>query len=163
MHLLTATHVYTANVGDCKSVLSARGACIELNTCHNPNVPSERDRFQVGLWTGVGHGGGRGWWRGQGEGRTAGEGRGRRGALPPAPHCSFSTAGRVLCLPLLLQAVGIYCSADHIGGSDINVCRTLGDYDLGGPGWGQAGVEGWANALLVSTGSTEYRLDATNC
>ncbi|PSC72040.1 tubulin beta chain [Micractinium conductrix] len=76
VHLLTATHVYTANVGDCKSVLSARGACIELNTCHNPNVPSERDRF---------------------------------------------------------QAVGIYCSADHIGGSDINVCRTLGDYDLGLP------------------------------
>lgn len=31
------------------------------------------------------------------------------------------------------QAVGIYCSADHIGGSDINVCRTLGDYDLGLP------------------------------
>ena len=25
------------------------------------------------------------------------------------------------------------CSADHIGGSDINVCRTLGDYDLGLP------------------------------
>jgi hypothetical protein len=31
------------------------------------------------------------------------------------------------------QAIGIYCSADHIGGSDINVCRTLGDYDLGLP------------------------------
>lgn len=29
--------------------------------------------------------------------------------------------------------MGIYCSADHIGGSDINVCRTLGDYDLGLP------------------------------
>ncbi|KAI7837891.1 hypothetical protein COHA_008293 [Chlorella ohadii] len=76
VHVLTATHVYTANVGDCKSVLSSRGACIELNTCHNPIVPSERERF---------------------------------------------------------QAVGIYCSADHIGGSDINVCRTLGDYDLGMP------------------------------
>lgn len=76
VHMLTGTHVYTANVGDCKSVLSSRGACVELNTCHNPNVPSERDRF---------------------------------------------------------QAVGIYCSADHIGGSDINVCRTLGDYDLGLP------------------------------
>lgn len=76
VHVLTSTHVYTANVGDCKSVLSSRGACVELNTCHNPNVPSERDRF---------------------------------------------------------QAVGIYCSADHIGGSDINVCRTLGDYDLGLP------------------------------
>ncbi|KAL4440484.1 hypothetical protein ABPG75_003485 [Micractinium tetrahymenae] len=76
VHMLTSTHVYTANVGDCKSVLSSRGACVELNTCHNPNVPSERDRF---------------------------------------------------------QAVGIYCSADHIGGSDINVCRTLGDYDLGLP------------------------------
>ncbi|KAL4419347.1 hypothetical protein ABPG77_001574 [Micractinium sp. CCAP 211/92] len=76
VHVLTGTHVYTANVGDCKSVLSSRGACVELNTCHNPNVPSERDRF---------------------------------------------------------QAVGIYCSADHIGGSDINVCRTLGDYDLGLP------------------------------
>ncbi|KAL4856336.1 putative protein phosphatase 2C 22 [Chlorella vulgaris] len=67
VHVLTPTHVYTANVGDCKSVLSSRGACVELNTCHNPN------------------------------------------------------------------AVGIYCSADHIGGSDINVCRTLGDYDLGMP------------------------------
>lgn len=76
VHLLTEAHVYTANVGDCKSVLSARGACVELNTCHNPNVASERDRF---------------------------------------------------------QAIGIYCSADHIGGSDINVCRTLGDYDLGLP------------------------------
>lgn len=76
VHVLTGTHVYTANVGDCKSVLSSRGACVELNTCHNPNVASERDRF---------------------------------------------------------QAVGIYCSADHIGGSDINVCRTLGDYDLGLP------------------------------
>lgn len=47
VHMLTGTHVYTANVGDCKSVLSSRGACVELNTCHNPNVPSERDRFQV--------------------------------------------------------------------------------------------------------------------
>jgi hypothetical protein len=47
VHVLTPTHVYTANVGDCKSVLSSRGACVELNTCHNPNVPSERDRFQA--------------------------------------------------------------------------------------------------------------------
>ena len=47
VHVLTATHVYTANVGDCKSVLSSRGACVELNTCHNPIVPSERERFQV--------------------------------------------------------------------------------------------------------------------
>lgn len=47
VHVLTGTHVYTANVGDCKSVLSSRGACVELNTCHNPNVASERDRFQV--------------------------------------------------------------------------------------------------------------------
>ena len=47
VHLLTPTHVYTANVGDCKSVLSSRGACVELNTCHNPNIASERDRFEV--------------------------------------------------------------------------------------------------------------------
>lgn len=26
----------------------SRGACIELNTCHNPNLASERERFQVG-------------------------------------------------------------------------------------------------------------------
>ena len=47
VHLLTPTHVYTANVGDCKSVLSSRGVAVELNTCHNPNVASERDRFEA--------------------------------------------------------------------------------------------------------------------
>jgi serine/threonine protein phosphatase PrpC len=51
VHLLTPTHVYTANVGDCKSVLSSRGACVELNTCHNPNIASERDRFEVRVQT----------------------------------------------------------------------------------------------------------------
>eukprot|EP00889_Picochlorum_renovo_P000909 jgi/Picre1/27939/NNA_000901.t1 len=31
------------------------------------------------------------------------------------------------------EAAGVSCFSDHIGGSDINVCRTLGDYDLGPP------------------------------
>lgn len=31
------------------------------------------------------------------------------------------------------ENAGVSCFSDHIGGSDINVCRTLGDYDLGPP------------------------------
>lgn len=31
------------------------------------------------------------------------------------------------------ENAGVACFSDHIGGSDINVCRTLGDYDLGAP------------------------------
>lgn len=50
------------------------------------------------------------------------DGRTRLQPLPRLAHC---LARAHPCL-LPLQAVGIYCSADHIGGSDINVCRTLG-------------------------------------
>lgn len=31
------------------------------------------------------------------------------------------------------EEAGVDCFMDHIGGSDINVCRTIGDYDLGPP------------------------------
>jgi serine/threonine protein phosphatase PrpC len=31
------------------------------------------------------------------------------------------------------EEAGVACFSDHIGGSDINVCRTIGDYDLGPP------------------------------
>ena len=74
--LLTDEYIYTANVGDCKAVLSSRGAPEALTEAHNPPIQSEKQRF---------------------------------------------------------EAAGVPCFADHIGGSDINVCRTLGDYDLGEP------------------------------
>ncbi|KAL4856335.1 putative protein phosphatase 2C 22 [Chlorella vulgaris] len=156
VHVLTPTHVYTANVGDCKSVLSSRGACVELNTCHNPNVPSERDRFQASRMRNA---------CGTAPGELNAEKPQRRLcdtglAAPrgfpigtPRRQQLLAALWRTCCLlrasavplavdwwvdllgppPSALQAVGIYCSADHIGGSDINVCRTLGDYDLGMP------------------------------
>jgi protein phosphatase 2C family protein 2/3 len=76
VHLLTPRALYTANVGDCKGVLSARGAPTPLSEAHNPPVPAEAARF---------------------------------------------------------AAAGVPCHPDHIGGSDVNVCRSLGDYDLGRP------------------------------
>ena len=47
IHVLSADTIYTANVGDCKGVLSVRGAPDALNTCHNPPVPEERERFEA--------------------------------------------------------------------------------------------------------------------
>ena len=66
LHAISGNQIYTANVGDCKTLLSSRGAPVE----------TEKERF---------------------------------------------------------SAAGISCFSDHIGGSDINVCRTIGDYDLGPP------------------------------
>eukprot|EP00887_Chlorella_sp_A99_P002249 scaffold10.g2249.t1 len=74
--------LFTANVGDCKALLSVgpagtvAGAAAALNTCHNPNIPAERARF---------------------------------------------------------EAAGLGVASDHMSGCDLNVCRTLGDYDLGAP------------------------------
>ncbi|GAB4814114.1 hypothetical protein N2152v2_001160 [Parachlorella kessleri] len=76
IHVISADSIFTANVGDCKGVLSVRGAPDALNTCHNPPVPEERERF---------------------------------------------------------EAAGVHMYSDHIQDSDINVCRTIGDYDLGQP------------------------------
>lgn len=74
--VLSPDQLWTACIGDCKGVLSSRGAPEVLNTCHNPPVPSEQARF---------------------------------------------------------EAAGLRIYGDHVAGSDINVCRTLGDYDLGPP------------------------------
>jgi serine/threonine protein phosphatase PrpC len=76
MHVITEKTIFTANVGDCKGVVSSRGAPDALSEAHNPPVVSERERF---------------------------------------------------------AGAGVPCFSDHIGGSDINVCRTIGDYDLGPP------------------------------
>ncbi|KAL6778794.1 hypothetical protein ACKKBF_B04620 [Auxenochlorella protothecoides x Auxenochlorella symbiontica] len=75
-HVLSDGVLYTANVGDCKGMLSVRGAGEALNTCHNPDVPGERARF---------------------------------------------------------ADAGVAVSADFILASDINVCRSIGDWDLGSP------------------------------
>lgn len=40
---------------------------------------------------------------------------------------------------LRFEEAGISCFNDHIGGSDINVCRTIGDYDLGSLKWREVG------------------------
>lgn len=83
VHVITGSRIYTANVGDCKTLLSSRGAPEALSEAHNPPVESEKRRF---------------------------------------------------------SAAGVPCFSDHIGGSDINVCRTVGDYDLGPPlKWRDAG------------------------
>ena len=76
IHAIVGNRVYTANVGDCKAILSSKGAPEPLSEAHNPPVESEKSRF---------------------------------------------------------SAAGVSCFSDHIGGSDINVCRTVGDYDLGPP------------------------------
>ncbi|KDD73044.1 hypothetical protein H632_c2600p0, partial [Helicosporidium sp. ATCC 50920] len=65
-----------ANVGDCRAVLSSRGAPLLLNEAHSPGAPGERARF---------------------------------------------------------LAAGVVAAADHIQASDINVTRSLGDFDLGPP------------------------------
>lgn len=74
--VIVGRRIYSANVGDCKAVLSSKGAPEALTEAHNPPVESEKKRF---------------------------------------------------------EDAGVPCFSDHIGGSDINVCRTLGDYDLGAP------------------------------
>jgi len=74
--VLSPDQLWTASIGDCKGVVSSRGAPEVLNICHNPPVPSEQARF---------------------------------------------------------EAAGLRIYGDHVAGSDINVCRTLGDYDLGFP------------------------------
>lgn len=76
IHVLASNELWTASIGDCKGVLSSRGAPEALNVCHNPPEPSERARF---------------------------------------------------------EAAGLRIFGDHIEGSSINVCRTIGDYDLGKP------------------------------
>jgi protein phosphatase 2C family protein 2/3 len=104
LHVFTSTHLFTANVGDCKAVLSSRGAPEALSEAHNPPVGSERARF---------------------------------------------------------EAAGVPCSADHIGGSDINVCRTLGDYDLGAPlKWRAAGGAAPLGPLIPDPEISVRALDA---
>jgi len=76
VHVIAGNLIYTANVGDCKSILSSRGAPEALSEAHNPPVESEKKRF---------------------------------------------------------SSAGVSIFSDHIEGSDINVCRTIGDYDLGPP------------------------------
>jgi protein phosphatase 2C family protein 2/3 len=93
IHVLAGSLVFTANVGDCKAVLSNRGAPEPLSEAHNPPVPSEQERF---------------------------------------------------------TAAGVPCFSDHIGGSDINVCRTVGDYDLGPPLKWRENCGGIARGPLIS-------------
>jgi len=82
--VLAGNQLTVANVGDCKIILSSKGAPEALSEAHNPPVETERARF---------------------------------------------------------AAAGVPCFSDHIGGSDINVCRTIGDYDLGPPiKWREDGV-----------------------
>lgn len=47
IHVISTDSIFTANVGDCKGVLSVRGAPDALNTCHNPPVLEERRRFEA--------------------------------------------------------------------------------------------------------------------
>jgi serine/threonine protein phosphatase PrpC len=88
---LAGLQVFAANVGDCKAIMSSRGAPEALSEAHNPPVENERQRF---------------------------------------------------------EAAGVVCFSDHIGGSDINVCRTIGDYDLGPPlKWRVPTVSGGGSTL----------------
>lgn len=87
--VMAGSDIIVANVGDCKAILSSKGAPEALSEAHNPPVDTERRRF---------------------------------------------------------AAAGVECFSDHIGGSDINVCRTIGDYDLGPPlKWREATSEGCLN------------------
>lgn len=42
--LVTPTHVYVANAGDARCVLSEKGTAVELSVDHKPDLPSERSR-----------------------------------------------------------------------------------------------------------------------
>lgn len=91
--------LFVANIGDCKALLSVRGVGEALNTCHNPDVPSERLRF---------------------------------------------------------AAAGVLTAADFIPCSDINVCRSIGDWDLGRPLKWKDLVSGAASGPLI--GDPELRV-----
>ncbi|KAK2077390.1 hypothetical protein QBZ16_004235 [Prototheca wickerhamii] len=91
--VVAGDRLFTANVGDCKALLSVRGAGEALNTCHNPDVASERRRF---------------------------------------------------------AAAGVGTAADFILCSDINVCRSIGDWDLGQPLKWRDDVTGAARGPLVA-------------
>ena len=45
MILITPTHVYCANAGDSRSVMSKRGQAHELSEDHKPDLPLERSRI----------------------------------------------------------------------------------------------------------------------
>jgi len=42
--LVTATHVYCANAGDARCVISENGVAIDMSVDHKPDLPSERSR-----------------------------------------------------------------------------------------------------------------------
>lgn len=42
--LITPTHVFCANAGDARCVVSQRGTAVELSEDHKPDLPSERSR-----------------------------------------------------------------------------------------------------------------------
>lgn len=45
MILITPTHLYCANSGDSRSVLSKKGNAQELSEDHKPDLPTERSRI----------------------------------------------------------------------------------------------------------------------
>jgi protein phosphatase 2C family protein 2/3 len=53
-----------------------------------------------------------------------------RGKAEPLTECHNPP---VISEKRRFEEAGVDCFMDHIGGSDINVCRTIGDYDLGPP------------------------------
>ena len=41
---MSDTHVYVANAGDARAVISEKGQAIEMSMDHKPNLPSEKSR-----------------------------------------------------------------------------------------------------------------------